>query len=99
MILLWAQVGIVTLGSLLALLHVKCANNISLIIDANFAPVSRQWFWTYRNYILLQMFAIFKIQKYELSKIDFTVEKMHFYKITDLNYESHPIKMFAISVR
>ena len=51
------------------------------------------------------MFAIFKIQKHELSKIDFTVEKMHFYKITDLNrftdlnYESHPIKMFAISVR
>ena len=27
------------------------------------------------------MFAIFKIQKHELSKIDFTVEKMHFYKI------------------
>ena len=45
------------------------------------------------------MFAIFKIQKHELSKIDFTVEKMLFYKITDLNYESHPIKMFAISVR
>jgi len=40
-----------------------------------------------------------KFKNTNFHKIDFTVEKMHFYKITDLNYESHPIKMFAISVR